>query len=143
MAGIRTRARSYALQVLYSIDVNEVPEGTGAGRALAKTRDHFDVILEPEGEEFAGKILEAASTHRAQIDEHLQSASKNWRLERMSTVDRNILRLAAAELLYDKSIPTKVVINEAIELAKRFGTTESAAFVNGILDRVAGKVRGE
>jgi N utilization substance protein B len=60
----------------------------------------------------------------------------------MSTVDRNILRLASAELLYDSSVPTKVVINEAIELAKRFGTTESAAFVNGILDRVANKVRG-
>lgn len=137
MAGLRTRARSYALQVLYSIDINEGPA------ALARTQDHFDVVLEPEGEAFAGKILESASAHRAHIDEHLQSASKNWRLERMSTVDRNILRLAAAELLYDDSIPTKVIINEAIELAKRFGTAESAAFVNGILDRVASKVRGE
>lgn len=137
MAGLRTRARGYALQVLYSLDINE----GGAGSTV--TRDHFDVTLEPEGESFAENLLAAAAEHKAEIDELVQGASKNWRLERMSTVDRNILRLAAAELLYDKSVPTKVVINEAIELAKRFGTGDSAAFVNGILDRVASKVRGD
>lgn len=140
MAGLRTRARGYALQVLYALDVNN---GAHADVAVVDTRAHFDVSIPEEGEAFATKIIDTAREHLEGIDNELQSASKNWRLERMSTVDRNILRLATSELMYDESVPTKVVINEAIELAKRFGTTESAAFVNGILDRVASQVRGK
>ncbi len=140
MAGLRTRARGYALQVLYAMDVNA---GATPDVAVADTKTHFDVGIPAEGEEFASQIVDRARENIAAIDEQLQSASKNWRLDRMSTVDRNILRLAASELMYDESIPTKVVINEAIELAKRFGTSESASFVNGILDRVASQVRGK
>lgn len=140
MAGLRTRARGYALQVLYSLDIND---GAEPDAAALDTKAHFDVGIPEEGEAFASKIVDATRDHLEGIDEELQAASKNWRLERMSTVDRNILRLAASELMYDESVPTKVVINEAIELAKRFGTGESAAFVNGILDRVASQVRGK
>lgn len=140
MAGLRTRARGYALQVLYAMDLND---GASADEAVGDTKSHFDVSIPPEGQEFATQIVDRAREHLSDIDEELQSASKNWRLERMSTVDRNILRLATSELKYDETIPTKVVINEAIELAKRFGTAESASFVNGILDRVASQVRGK
>jgi N utilization substance protein B len=126
--------------VLYALDVNN---GAAPDAAIVDTRAHFDVSIPEEGEAFAQKIVDAARAHLEGIDEELQAASKNWRLERMSTVDRNILRLAASELMYDETVPTKVVINEAIELAKRFGTSESAAFVNGILDRVASQVRGK
>ena len=138
MAGIRTRARGQALQMLYALDVSG---GAEPDPTLADTRENFGLQVEAEGDAFAESIVDNAREHQAEIDDELQSASRNWRLERMSTVDRNILRLAAAELMYDASVPTKVVINEAIELAKRFGTTESPAFVNGILDRVAAKVR--
>ncbi|MCP4449123.1 MAG: transcription antitermination factor NusB [Myxococcales bacterium] len=124
--------------MLYAMDLSG---GAEPEPSLADTRESFDLRVEAEGDSFAEGIVDNAREHMAEIDEEVQSASKNWRLERMSTVDRNILRLAAAELMYDESVPTKVVINEAIELAKRFGTTESPAFVNGILDRVAAKVR--
>jgi N utilization substance protein B len=139
VAGLRTRARGYALQVLYAMDLND---GASADEAVGDTKAHFDVSIPQEGQDFATKIVDRARENLSGIDAELQSASKNWRLERMSTVDRNILRLAASELMFDESIPTKVVINEAIELAKRFGTEESASFVNGILDRVASQVRG-
>ena len=75
-----------------------------------------------------------------EIDDLIASASKNWRIDRMSRVDRNILRLGACELVAFRDVPVKVVINEAVELAKRFGTAESSAFVNGVLDRIAGAV---
>ena len=75
------------------------------------------------------------------IDEIVVSVSDNWRLERMSRVDRNILRMGTHELTADEEIPPLVVINEAVELAKRFGTEESPAFVNGILDRIAKDAR--
>lgn len=138
MAGIRTRARGYALQVLYGIDLNE--EETQ--NALSGQREHFDAKMPVEGEKFAANLVSMVQNNSDAIDDTLQLASKNWRLDRMSAVDRNIMRLATAELLYDEEIPTKVVINEAIELAKRYSTLESAAFVNGILDRVASEARG-
>ncbi len=138
MAGIRTRARGQALQMLYALDVSG---GAEPDPSVVATRESFDIGVEAEGNAFAEGIVDNAREHLAQIDEELQGASKNWRLDRMSTVDRNILRLATAELMFDPNVPTKVVINEAIELAKRFGATESPAFVNGILDRVAAKVR--
>jgi N utilization substance protein B len=121
----------------------DLNDGAQADEAVKDTKAHFDVSIPTDGQDFATKIVDRAREHLVAIAEELQSASKNWRLERMSTVDRNILRLAASELMYDETIPTKVVINEAIELSKRFGTGESASFVNGILDRVASQVRGK
>ena len=92
----------------------------------------------PEG---LDKQVVGALERRAEIDDVIQTASRNWRIERMSRVDRNILRLAASELMGSPEVPTKVVINEAVELAKRFGAAEAPAFVNGILDRIAQGVR--
>ncbi len=134
MSSTRRTGRAYALQLLYardgdpSTDVVEV-----AGRWAS------DLELEVDGpaQAFARELVAAAVARAAEVDELITSASKNWRIDRMSRVDRNILRLGACELLAFRDVPVKVVINEAVELAKRFGTAESSAFVNGVLDRIA------
>ncbi len=136
--GVRRGARRYALQVLYALDVN--PTVTVA-EALASYREAFDLELDERAQEFAAQLARGTLEERATVDEIIQRASKNWRLDRMSRVDRNILRLATYELRHLTEIPTKVVINEAVELAKRFGAAEAPAFVNGILDRVAQALR--
>lgn len=132
--GTRRTGRAYALQLLYARDGDVATDVTGAAVSWA---DAFDLEVEPGAQEFARELVAAATERTAEIDELIASASKNWRIERMSRVDRNILRLGACELLAFKDVPVKVVINEAVELAKRFGTAESSAFVNGVLDRIA------
>lgn len=92
---------------------------------------------DPEGKPYADAIVRGVADNLDGIDKKVTAASQNWRLERMSRVDRNILRLGATELVAFLEVPVKVVINEAVELAKRFGTAESSAFVNGVLDRIA------
>jgi transcription antitermination protein NusB len=137
MVGVRRQARAYALQILYARDVDA---GTDVGAAVARWDADFELELDPEARSFAQALLAAAVEHAPAVDERITGASKNWRLERMSRVDRNILRLGTVELVAFPETPVKVVINEAVELAKRFGTAESPAFVNGILDRIAGVV---
>jgi N utilization substance protein B len=85
--------------------------------------------------QLAERLVRGVVAERGEVDDLVQRASRNWRLERMARVDRNLLRLGAWELMRASDVPAKVAINEAIEIAKRFGTAESAAFVNGILDR--------
>jgi N utilization substance protein B len=131
--GGRRRARAHALQLLYALDLN--PAGS-LGEAATFSGEYEAEALEPDARDFAGKLVDVARARGAEIDELIQAASKNWRIERMARVDRNILRLACAELLAGDA-PTRVVLNEAIELAKRFGTAESSAFVNGLVDRIA------
>ena len=138
--GIRRRARWYALQVLYALDLN--PDQDPGLVALAYAGD-FDLDIDDRSIDFARMLIQQAVTHQGEVDDVIQSASRNWRLERMSRVDRNILRLATAELYHARDIPVRVVINEAVELAKRFGAAESPAFVNGILDRIAQNVGRE
>lgn len=89
-----------------------------------------------EVEEFARRLAFGTLAHREEIDELISSHADNWRLPRMAVVDRNILRMGVYEFLYEPETPKKVVINEAIEIAKRYGSTESAQFVNGVLDAV-------
>jgi transcription antitermination protein NusB len=132
--GLRRQARGYALQVLYALDLND---GQAVDDALREYGGAFELEMDDRAVDFARELVLRAVTYRTDIDDVIQGASKNWRLERMARVDRNILRLAACELKYALDVPVKVVINEAVELAKRFGTGESAAFVNGILDRIA------
>lgn len=93
-----------------------------------------------ERDEFADQLVLGFAQLREDIDAKIRSVSKHWRLERMSRVDRNIIRLAAYELISANDIPRRVTLNEAIELAKRFGNEESPAFVNGVLDRIADEV---
>ena len=85
---------------------------------------------------YARNLFREAHTNRTAIDEHIQSAASHWDIGRMATVDRNILRTAACELLHRTDVPAKVVINEAVEIAKEFGALESPAFVNGVLDAI-------
>lgn len=133
-AGTRRTGRAYALQLLYARDGDPSNDVTGAAVSWA---DAFDLEIDSGSQLFARDLVAAATEKSAEIDELITSASKNWRIDRMSRVDRNILRLGACELLAFHDVPVKVVINEAVELAKRFGTAESSAFVNGVLDRIA------
>ncbi len=92
---------------------------------------------DPEGRDYANQVLRGVAEHAGEIDARITKASENWRLERMSRVDRNVLRLATWELLQRGDVPRAVILDEAVELAKTFGTEESKAFVNGVLSRVA------
>ncbi|MGZ3405272.1 MAG: transcription antitermination factor NusB [Polyangia bacterium] len=139
--GTRRRAREFALQILYQLDVQEqLSDEQAIGmfwRSFAATAEAEGALAADLGEiqPFAEKLVRGVREHLAEIDGQIQNASKNWRLERMARVDRNLLRLALYELKFVDDVPAKVAINEAIEIAKRYGTSESSAFVNGILDR--------
>ncbi len=132
--GTRRSGRAYALQLLYARDGDPETDVTGAAVSWA---DIFELDIDPQAQLFARELVAAATERGAEIDELITTSSKNWRIDRMSRVDRNILRLGACELVAFRDVPVKVVINEAVELAKRFGTAESSAFVNGVLDRIA------
>jgi N utilization substance protein B len=133
-AGTRRTGRAYALQLLYARDGDPSTDLTAAAIEWSA---EFELDIDPAAQAFARELVAAASTRAGELDELIAAASKNWRIERMSRVDRNILRLGACELVAFHDVPVKVVINEAVELAKRFGTAESSAFVNGVLDRIA------
>jgi N utilization substance protein B len=128
----RTKARERALQALYQIDV----ASTDLEEALARFWRSFEPV-EREVREMAEALVRGVAAHRRQIDEAIEAVSVNWRLDRMAKVDRNVLRLAVHELLHRPDVPVKVVIDEAIELGKKFGSESSGAFVNGVLDRIA------
>ena len=136
-SGTRRLGRAYALQLLYARDNDASADVANAAGAWA---NDFELELDSEAVAFARQIAEAASANTVAIDEQIVACSKNWRIDRMSRVDRNILRLGACELMHFRDVPTKVVINEGVELAKRFGAAESSAFVNGVLDRIAAAV---
>jgi N utilization substance protein B len=133
----RTKARERALQALYQIDV----AAEGIDEALAAFWRSFEPV-EREVKELAEVLVRGVAEHRRQVDEAIEDASANWRLDRMARVDRNVLRLAVYELLRT-DVPVKVVINEAIELGKKFGSESSGAFVNGVLDKVAAGLPAE
>jgi N utilization substance protein B len=92
---------------------------------------------DPEGREYADQIARGVEAELGAVDEAIRKASTNWRLERMARVDRNVLRVGTWELLRSPAVPRAVILDEAVELAKRFGGEDSGAFVNGVLDRVA------
>jgi N utilization substance protein B len=129
--GSRRKGREAALQVLYQIDLSgEVPD-----QAVAS---YFEYLTDgEEAREFATELVQGTCANREAIDAKIREVSRHWRLERMARVDRNVLRLATYELLYLPDVPRRVTLNEAVELAKRFGDEDSPAFVNGVLDRIA------
>lgn len=130
MAAIsRSRCREWALQLLYQAEYL----GHRQGEVIRFWR-HFQE--EGQAPAYLEKLVAGVADHQEELDALIRRHSEHWRLERMAAVDRNLLRLALFELLYQPDIPAKVVINEAVELAKRFGSEESGAFVNGILDRI-------
>ena len=128
----RTKARERAVQALYQIDV----AATDLDEALSRFWKSFEPV-EREVMDLAEELVRGVARHRRDIDETIEGVSQNWRLDRMARVDRNVLRLAVFELLHRYDVPVKVVINEAIELGKKYGSESSGAFVNGVLDRVA------
>src|SRR5262245_8815701 len=131
----RTRAREIAMQVLFQFDLR----GPGYAEELGKTLREL-CADESEGQsdvlEFAARLVEGTLAHREEIDQRLQSVTRNWDLRRMANVDRNVLRMAMHELMFCQDVPPKVAINEAIELGKKYSTANSGGFVNGILDRI-------
>lgn len=129
--GTRRKGRETALQILFLMDLSDTP----VDRALQVFWSNLSATR--EGEEFANLLVRGYAAEQAVIDERIRSVSQHWRLERMGRVDRNIIRLATYELLRMSEVPARVTLNEAIELAKRYGNEGSPAFVNGVLDRIA------
>jgi N utilization substance protein B len=126
--GTRRRARELALQLLYQNEVTgAAPEHMQTG--LEDWRSAAESIRD-----FADELLRGTLEHLEEIDDELSRQTAHWRLERLAAVDRNILRLAMFELLFHRETPHAVVIDEAIEIAKKYGAEESARFVNGVLD---------
>ena len=140
----RRRAREYALQVLYVVDLVERAPKDAQNDLWSLLMDDEGVegLRPPESQEveFAQGIVAGVVANREALDAHIEEASTNWRLVRMPVVDRNILRMATWELSERLDIPPFVSVNEAIELAKTFGGTDSRAFVNGIVDRIGRKL---
>ena len=126
----RRRAREIALQVLYQLDLDP----GDPKKVLALHWENFQPS--EQAREFCARLVEGVLQNSRDIDRLIEEHSENWTLKRMAVVDRNILRLAVFELRYCPDIPFKVTLNEAVELAKKFGTDDSGAFTNGILDKV-------
>jgi N utilization substance protein B len=128
--GVRRKARELALQVLYQIDL----AGLEPVPALELFCEHFEAGK--KSMPYTRRLVQGVVDNRQEFDALIGSHAENWRPERMSVIDRNILRLALYELRYQNDVPARVVINEAIEVAKRFGNEESGPFINGILDAI-------
>jgi len=133
----RRRAREAALKALFGIDLGHTRPDLAVQHAVEL------VGLEEAGARFVRELVGGVLKHRQEIDELIQSFSPEWRLERMATVDRNILRLSVFELLHRPDIPRSVSINEAVELAKKYGDKDSSRFVNGILGQIARHLEGQ
>ncbi|HMB55218.1 MAG TPA: transcription antitermination factor NusB [Thermoanaerobaculia bacterium] len=153
MAGKRHTAREMAVQMLYQRDMGgaELPQvfksfdlgdyvtrerDSDGKRAKGKAADEVEKVRQRVQDAFdhARSLVQGTDRHREQIDELIRSQADNWRLERMPVVDRNILRLAVYEMLHQPEVPKLVVVDEAIELAKKYGSDQSGRFVNGLLD---------
>jgi len=128
--GRRRKSRESALQVLYQLNITKQDATT----ALARFQEHF--LPNEEVDDFLKRLVLGVLENLPQLDRLIEQYSENWRLDRINTIDRNILRMALFELLYCEEIPPKVTINEAIDLGKRFGSEDSGSFINGILDRI-------
>lgn len=130
----RRKGREHAFQFLFQFDFTQkLPDQRDFDEFFADKEKDPEILL------FSQDIVNGTIRNLAEIDAAIQEAAEHWVLHRMAAVDRNILRLAVYELLYRSDIPAAVTINEAIEIAKKYSATESAAFINGILDRIAKK----
>jgi N utilization substance protein B len=128
--GRRRQSRETALQLLYALDITRANV-----REVLRT-GWTEKMLSPEIRDFATILVMGVIEHRDEIDAFIQECSTNWSLERIGLVERNILRFAIYELCFLPDIPPNVTINEAVEVAKKYGTEEAPAFINGILDRI-------
>lgn len=128
--GARRKARELALQMLFQYDMS--------GNAPDMITTTFEDLQKskPNTREFATKIFQGTVDHLSEIDDMIQAQAENWRLSRMAVVDRNIIRMSVYEFLHETDTPKLVIIDEAIEIAKKFGTQKSSQFINGILDGI-------
>ncbi len=134
--GARHSGREAALQMLFQLEAS----GTSAAQTIElfwRAHADADFAPDPEGRSYADTIVRGVADTLDAVDKQITTASRNWRLERMGRVDRNLLRMGTWELMAQKDVPRAVVIDEAVELAKSYGTEDSSSFVNGVLDRIA------
>jgi N utilization substance protein B len=134
--GARRSGREAALQMLFQLEAS----GASAPQVVElfwRAAADADFEPDPEGRLYADTIVRGVAETIGDVDKRITTASQNWRLERMGRVDRNLLRMGTWELMAQKDVPRAVVIDEAVELAKSYGTEDSSSFVNGVLDRIA------
>lgn len=129
----RTQSREFALQVLYQMDITHDDCRVCLDNFW---QAHSEEPIDEEVKAFTEELAKGVAENLAKIDEKIIQYAKNWKLERMAVVDRNVLRLSCYELLLREDIPPKVSINEAVDLAKKFSGLEAGKFVNGILDKI-------
>jgi N utilization substance protein B len=134
----RRKAREIALQILFQLEFT--PELT-VGSSLMYFREH--ITAPPEAWEYAEQLLNGVAEFKDKIDGQIRDSSTNWRIDRIASVDLSLLRLAVYEMLFaDPAIPFKAAIDESLELAKKYGSTESAGFINGVLDHAHRNAKG-
>ena len=136
--GNRRFSRELVIQFLYLTEMNE---GDIASQleAFWESNPNKDEGIQSFTEDILNNIFE----HKKEIDAQLEKYSDNWTLSRMTVIDRNLLRMAASELMYSKTVPPKVAIDEAVEIAKKFGSEDSPNFINGILDRILKELKSD
>ena len=130
MSSLRRKARELVLQSLYQSELNGKP----VSENFLMLREHFEI--NKKALPYATELIDGLVEHYNSIDLQISQSTENWRVERMSLIDRNIIRIGAYELCYRPDIPAEVVINEALEVAKRYSTDEATPFINGILDGI-------
>ncbi|MGC9056626.1 MAG: transcription antitermination factor NusB [Candidatus Saccharicenans sp.] len=137
MTGKRRKARECALQILFQLEFGD--------ESIEEVfRDFWKhQRVSPEVKEYCEILVRGISQNKLEIDNLIQQASRNWRLDRMAVVDRNVLRIAVYELKSEKNLPVPVIIDEAIEIAKKFSGQEAAIFINGLLDAISHSLRPE
>ena len=132
--GQRRRGREYALQLLFQMDLS-------GGSPEDSFPDFWEGLEVPGAvREFAEKLVSGTWDQSDRLDEEIGRAAENWRMDRMATVDRNVLRMSAWEMLFDRETPPAVIIDEAIEIARKFGSEDTGAFINGILDSIKNRM---
>ncbi|MBF0493963.1 MAG: transcription antitermination factor NusB [Candidatus Omnitrophica bacterium] len=127
----RTQARETALKILYAKDISKETIGD-----ISEKFDSFEPETDPDILKFSKMLLDGVTNNIEKINEYISQYAVNWKIERMAVIDRNILRMAIFELIFLDDVPPKVAINEAIEMAKKYGSKDSGKFVNGILDKI-------
>lgn len=136
LMGKRREGREAAIQFLYQIDVNGETAASSAAAFWALRSGPGKAEVTAKTRNFAEQLVTGVMTHRDEIDERIRKCTANYELNRLAAVDRNILRMAIFEMLHSTDVAPVVIINEAIEIAKKFGGEKSGGFVNGILDRI-------
>ena len=133
---VRRQARALVLQTLFEVDSVDHP----VERVLAQRLEQWS--LPPEGEAFVRRLVKGVLDHCPDLDQVIASIATDWPLDQMAIIDRNILRMAVFEIMHDQQTPVKVAINEAVELAKMFGSDSSQRFVNGVLGTLVSDASG-